>query len=982
MADPLSAFDVGDVVGRGATAHVRRGVHRATGELVAVKAFDRGNHRAEAFDRELRVQASLVHPDILMVLDGGRLQEPMADLPAGTPYLVLEWASGGAADGHVFDSWRGVQGVLETCLSGLARAHASGVVHRDVKLGNVVRCTASDRRPGYKLADFGIATLAGVRTNRAGTPASMAPEQIDGRAHEIGPATDLYAVGCLAFRMVTGRPPVLTTDLDTALGAHLSGDTVPYVPRIEVPRGLEDWIRHLMDVDPYLRPVHAAAALAGLRRLDGRGPSRRARPSREEAAGTMPRQLARAGRRLAGLRLSPALGRDASLDALHGHLEGIGEGEVRLAWVRGPSGVGRTHVLRTFAVEAGEAGAAETVRLDQDWLHRVLGHRPGTGAVEHLRRRFPEADEALHDDLAWLWANPRGRLPGNVLRRLAEARSGPPLVVLADDAPGSVHGLAQVAGLFAQGPSRGPGVLVVASVADGVPRGPWRGLPKVGQVVLEPLSSVVMESVLVEQLGLSVRDASRAVAASGGLPREAFAVANGTDALRSVAWQRPDAPGVDGLLELAAVLSAAGPVSVDRWVELAEEVVPEGLGSLLEVVDALLDAGVATSVGTDLRIMPAVLPVRVAPAVREAVVARLAPAGAVRARVLFADPEGAVGAAEAYIDEVGADTDPLLIDGLARATVGAGGEDWRLRGRFALARLYTTLGDADATHEVLDRCSAASATARGRLRLAQRRMHLELFSGRFDGVEALYEAHREELQAHPEEAAMSWLLLALIPRAEVVGRPRYEAALLAEERASQAGKRTVKVEARRVLGELAFDEGRTQAAEEWLAGARTAARRRFCLPLLGVMLAEARFALMEGDVPRCRARLDELAAYEGHGSRPVVLGALQRAELAIREGDWFTVAVASDRALRQARDLDWTMVQWAAEAMRAGAQAEARRWDAAERAVEGAVTLADHEIELATVGASLVHLAELAEADGQDGLAVRARVAATRHGVG
>ncbi len=980
MSDPLLAFDVGEVIGRGATAHVRRGRHRASGEPVAIKVFDRGRTHLASFEHELRVQASLLHPDILMVLDGGRLQEPVAGIASGTPYLVLEWASGGAASDAVLDTWESVRRVLETCLSGLARAHAAGIVHRDVKLGNVLRCTAADRRPGYKLADFGIATFAGERTNRAGTPASMAPEQIEGRNHEIGPGTDLYAVGCMAFRMVTGKAPVLTTDLDTALEGHLKGETVPYDPVLRVPGALERWIRSLMAVDPYDRPRTAAEALAALRALED-GWRGGAGAGRHEAAGTLPRGLARAGRRLAGLRLAPAVGRDAALDALGAHLDELGVAEVRLVWVRGPAGVGRTHVLRTFAVETETSGRAEVIRLDADWLQRWLGHRPPQGVEEHLARRFPEAGDALREDLVWLWGDPRGRLPANALRRVAEARHGRPLVVVVDDAPSQVRALTQVAGLFAQQPARGPGVLVVASVADGVSRGPWKALSKVGQVVLDPLPAGVLEAILVEQLGLSVPDASRAAADAGGLPREAFAAANGTGSV-SMAWDRPDHPAVEVLLQMASVLSAAGPVSVDQWVELAEGLAPDGLEVLPDVVDALLDGGVATSLGADLRIVPSVLPAPVPAAIRDAVVARLPVAGAVRARAMHGDPEGAVAAALAHIADVGSDADPVLVDGLARATAGAGDADWQLRGRISLARLYTTLGDEAATEEVLTRCEALKATSRGRLWLAQRRMQVDLFAGRNEAVEATFQAHRDELAENPDEASVSWMLLALAPLPTVAGMPRHEAALHAEELASKSGRRTYKVEARRLLGELAWAEGRHRAAQEWLDGARTAARRRFCLPMLGVYLAEARFALAAGDRDRCRAALDEIDRQDVHGSRPVVLGALQRAELAVIEGDWKAVAVACERTLRLARDLDWTMVQWAAEALRAGVQGEARRWDAAERSVEGAITLMQHGIQLETVGTSLVHLAQIAATHGQDALAARAEVAAARHGVG
>src|SRR5918998_3979477 len=105
-------------------------------------------------------------------------------------------------------SLAGVAGVLEAMLGGLAHAHAHGVVHRDLKPENVL-VTADG---GVKIADFGIAkaldsveTKLTVTGTTIGTPAYMAPEQA--RAREIGPWTDLYALGTVAFELLAGHTP-------------------------------------------------------------------------------------------------------------------------------------------------------------------------------------------------------------------------------------------------------------------------------------------------------------------------------------------------------------------------------------------------------------------------------------------------------------------------------------------------------------------------------------------------------------------------------------------------------------------------------------------------------------------------------------------------------------------------------------------------------------------------------------------------------
>lgn len=969
----VGAFDVGEIVGRGATAHVRRGWHRASGERVAIKVFDRGRPDLQAFEAELRVQASLVHRDILMVLDGGVTDAPVGPIPEGTPYMVLEWASGGSAVDHPAADWEAVRRLLVTCLSGLGRAHAAGVVHRDVKMANLLRCTAVDRRPGYKLADFGIALTAGSAASRAGTPASMAPEQIEGTSHEIGPWTDMYAVGCLAFRLVTGRAPVVMTNLDAALECHRTGFTIPYAPTMQVPDGLDAWIAHLRQVDPFERPAHASEALEALWALDGS-----ARPPGGGQSSVLPRGLAAAGRRLARLRVGPLHGRGPELDALRSCLN-VEPCEARLVWVRGPQGVGRSHLLRRFAVMAQQEGLADVCDLDSGWLQRLLGSPPKRGGEGLLSRRFPEATPLSRKDLGWLWADRPARLPGNALRRVAEARHGRPLLVLVDDAPANVAALAQVAGLLAQAPQRGPGVVVVASAADGVSRGAWKRLPAYTSVFLEPLARRALEAMLVEQLGLSVPEAARAVAGAGGLPREALRAALPDGAAARVVELGTDAVQ-QRLLGIASVLAAAGPVQVSRWVDHVEALLPDALDALPDLVDILLDAGLAQPVGDALRIEPALLGRDVPAVILDAVVRELPAPGQVRALAQHGRVVQALEVAEAHVADVGSDTDAILLDGLATAAGSLSGAE-EVRALALLSRLYITQGDLDSAEAALRQVEAPlGATVQGRLLLAQRRMHIALFAGRFGQVEALFEGHEAERAAHPDAATFSWLLLSLVPQPTVAGMPRVQVALQAEEHACRAGVRPLKVEARRVLAELAHAEGRIASAEAWIQGGRNASRGRFCLPLLGVILAEARFALDTGDRARCRACLDELDALPATTTRPGALGALQRAELAVTEGNWREVGRAADRALRMGRDVEWEMMALAAEAVAAGVCGEARRWDAADRAVDAATLLAQHGRPLPAVRLSLEHLLACAEAHGQHTLAARAMVAGQQHG--
>jgi len=240
------------------------------------------------------------------------------------------------------------------------------VVHCDLKPANVI----DFGRRGWKLTDFGIAwSLEQDPTDvsaSSGTLAFMAPEQLEGRVHDLGPPTDLYALGCLAWRKLTDAHPFTRAQVL----APERGRPGVFVANTELPVGVEAWIRVLLQPDPRDRFSSAAAAARALVAVGGepqpvvtiaelpeRPPS--ARNQRRSAA------IATAGLGLFGLRRIAVVGRDAERallwDALRGAVE---ERQPRLALLRGPAGVGKTCLVDQLCTTALETDAARVFRAE------------------------------------------------------------------------------------------------------------------------------------------------------------------------------------------------------------------------------------------------------------------------------------------------------------------------------------------------------------------------------------------------------------------------------------------------------------------------------------------------------------------------------------------------------------------------------------------------------------------------------------------
>jgi len=265
-ADQVSAvgrYEILREIGRGGMAIVYLARQRDLDRHVALKelsSFHAGSEEfAQRFVRESRLAGSLNHPNIVTVHEYFEHE--------GTQYIAMEYVPRGSLRRYIKRLSLGQAcGVLEGVLAGLAHAETAGIVHRDLKPENIM-VTADGR---VKITDFGIARATvstGFRTETGmtvGTPAYMAPEQAAGS--DLGPWTDLYSVGVMAYEFVVGDVPFHDTSAPMAVMMRHMSEPIPAAAQVrpEVDPALSDWIDSLLVKDPNRRVAHAHEAWEAL----------------------------------------------------------------------------------------------------------------------------------------------------------------------------------------------------------------------------------------------------------------------------------------------------------------------------------------------------------------------------------------------------------------------------------------------------------------------------------------------------------------------------------------------------------------------------------------------------------------------------------------------------------------------------------------------------------------------------------------------
>jgi len=317
-------YRVDDLIGRGGMATVYRGYDLTLGRAVAIKILKRELAENAAFRTRFRLEAQaasrMAHPTIVRVFDAGEATEVGADGQARpVPYIVMELVHGSLLKDVIdqgpvstADALRYVDGILEA----LEYSHRAGVVHRDIKPGNVMITDASEEhsagstteagRGEVKVMDFGIAravsdssSTVAETTAIIGTAAYFSPEQAKGEP--VDARADLYSAGVVLYELLTGRPPFRGDTPVAVAYQHVSETPVaPSELNESVPRGLDAVVLRALAKDPFQRYPDAAAFREALdAAVGGKAPTKRQLGAlTSELYGPNPRQAAETARSL------------------------------------------------------------------------------------------------------------------------------------------------------------------------------------------------------------------------------------------------------------------------------------------------------------------------------------------------------------------------------------------------------------------------------------------------------------------------------------------------------------------------------------------------------------------------------------------------------------------------------------------------------------------------------------------------------------
>lgn len=209
VQDFLEHYEVGETVGVGGFAVVKKGKDKKTSEPVAIKVVDKSRYAAgdNSLEREIQVLLKVDHPNCIRLFD--------VFITPRKVYIVTELVTGGELLDRVTErgnyTEREAAAIIRQILDGVTYLHAQGIVHRDLKLENMIMANERDDSP-VKIADFGLSKFFSPETvlsTMCGSPQYVAPEVLgvgDGNK-EYSPAVDMWSVGVILFILLSGYSP-------------------------------------------------------------------------------------------------------------------------------------------------------------------------------------------------------------------------------------------------------------------------------------------------------------------------------------------------------------------------------------------------------------------------------------------------------------------------------------------------------------------------------------------------------------------------------------------------------------------------------------------------------------------------------------------------------------------------------------------------------------------------------------------------------
>jgi Protein kinase domain len=277
----IPGYEIIRELGRGGMGVVYEARQERLNRLVAVKVLLGGQYATVTsqarFKAEVDAIGRMQHPNLIQVFDVGEYD--------GRLYYSMEYLAGGSLEdriGSVPLSTRKAAELLKILADAIKAVHRHGVIHRDLKPANILLTTTDTTNecwgiPGFgtpKISDFGLAKRTDVTSGPTltehilGTPTYMAPEQAAGQSRQVGPATDIYSLGAILYRLLIGRPPFVGESVMEIVRQVADADPIP--PRYlqpAIPIDLETICLKCLDKQPAKRYENAAALSEDLRRF-------------------------------------------------------------------------------------------------------------------------------------------------------------------------------------------------------------------------------------------------------------------------------------------------------------------------------------------------------------------------------------------------------------------------------------------------------------------------------------------------------------------------------------------------------------------------------------------------------------------------------------------------------------------------------------------------------------------------------------------